>query len=366
MKSANTITKHAGVDRYGPVIRRLSKGCNAIRGQEARFKLQQAGIAALPSLVSAITTSRNFHVRTWLGKIASDCVSPQTDSSMLEIVAGGLGSKRRGARQLIARVLSRAEDGAVPFIQRALKTNDPNQKAGALQVARLLYDKARPCASLIVNALTDESLEVRANAFQALSVLGSIDDSLLDTLIEGLYDKSDRVKDQAAYLLGNKGKKAMKAVPRLAELLIKGTSGVKGSAIYAIREIASEDCLQVVKILLQNTDPIVVKQVLSRFDESQKIEAVTNLASLSTLGNDKKIRLLAINTLGGVTEDPQIVIPTLAQSLSDYNFEISDAANVAISKISQRYSRATCRILHELAQEALAGNRKIKVKVIPP
>ncbi len=150
---------------------------------------------------------------------------------------------------------------AVPLLKKALLSESSDRVLATL-VRTLGQVGGVGDVKVVAAYLKHEDARVRANAIEALAALGDLESfSLVEPL---LSDKDQRVRANAAWLIH--GREPEKAFATLKEMLLSRQSGLQDSAIYALREIGTEQVLEVFETALASDVPEVRIKILGALE----------------------------------------------------------------------------------------------------
>jgi HEAT repeat protein len=220
--------------------------------------------------------------------------------------------KYRRASLIALGVFGPKTSGVLPAVIDALdKDADPQVRAeAATLVGRMGVDAKLAVPALADALLKDQDASVREASARALGgELNKYADEQLRALVEALNDKSDGPRTAAAEALMKLGDKAAPVYASILALA-KDTSKDRFSRQYALK-------------MVSRLGP-------DRHDAAQVLAAV--LADKKTV---TPLREEAADGLGRLTVAVTMVIPPLADSLSDLSVEVRRAAAVALVRQKQ-------------------------------
>ena len=105
---------------------------------------------------------------------------------------------------------------------------------------------AKDATSALGHALTDESLQVRRHAAEAIGIAGPSSADGVPALIDALQSQDDELRrNNSALALAKTGEHASEAVPMLKGTLRDRDRYVRGQAVEALRRIGTPEARQV-------------------------------------------------------------------------------------------------------------------------
>lgn len=158
-----------------------------------------------------------------------------------------------GDPQIVQSIAARLEQDKSVFVR----------KMAAYGLGRLASPDGTPA---LLRALKDKNDEVRGAASVALGKYK--DPHALDGLLAALNDKSDFVRSQAAFALGANGRDALKAAPRLLELLDSDLAPeVRRQSAIALGEIGDPAALEALERAKMSKDPYLSLAAISAIEK---------------------------------------------------------------------------------------------------
>jgi hypothetical protein len=270
-------------------------------------------------------------IAAWsLAAIGADSVPP-----LMEMLTNSNPQIRCRAAMALGMIGKEAEP-AVPALVAML--HDPNRASG-FSAAR-----TRGVAGF-ANTLHDPESNTRREAADALGWIGQQPDSVIPALINAFDDKE--VEFTAIMSLGAFGERATNAIPALLALLSRTTDQ------YRIHYVA---------LALSHISP-----------ETTKKEVMPFLINIIQRSESPWSKSMTLNTLGQMTNEPELVIPVLLEALdstTDYNtrstilYQLGDFGPAATSAIPKLISFSTgqdtnlCRLATNTLDKIDRGWRK--------
>lgn len=314
----------------------------------------------------------------------------------------------------------------LPKLQAGLSDPDPAVREHTIYAIGLLEDRAKPTMADLAKLTADDTQEVRTAAYRVLEQLGpdletsetiarnlTHDDpmarrdaavalrrieptpSMIDTLVAGLEDESQVVRQGAAQTLGRLGRQAQPAINELLNLVreeaerIDLTSGDPVSAdttpLEALMRIG-EPSVMVLIPLLKDPHPMLrwwaalalrgigpdAKAALSALNEAMKspMEQYADVAFAAavaqvTIGDDPKepvkfvsdlldhrepaIRAGAVQALGAMGESAGEAVPELVKAMKDENELVRTAAIESLRNLGPDAARAVDSLVPTLS-----------------
>lgn len=203
--------------------------------------------------------------------------------------------------------IEKCGSSAVPALVNALRV--ANNEVIRSRSARALAEigiEAKVAVPTISEALQDKSNNVRSEVAFALGDIGIRNDATTLALLKILYhDTNDRSRAAAAYALGKIGSGNKAVIPALVEALGDRNSEIRSYAVFAIGDLGGEG-KEVVSLLID---------LLSKDDASE-------------------VRAGAAYTLGRISETNRITIEALIKALADENDRVRLNTTKALTRIA--------------------------------
>ena len=227
-------------DHYIPELRREAIKAIAALGSGAR--------QALPVLIRA-TRDENEEVRFWAVE-ALRRLGPSARPATLALIVV-LTDDTRQVQEAARRALEAIGQAAAPALLPALEARDPWLRANAAEALGVIGESKGSIVSGLSHLLSDDSLWVRASAAWALGHLGlgakraakPLGSALAQELQRDptLADPTQRVRVvNLVYALGRVGKAANPAIPLVMSVLYDGDDSLRSVAAEALAGIGSK------------------------------------------------------------------------------------------------------------------------------
>ncbi len=322
--------------------------------------------AAVPALAEALK-DRRPGVRAgaaaalyWVASAAGDT---------LPALAGSLDDTDPRVRRLAGLALGRMGRAAEPHLVKALRHKDaPVRVSAAWDLSR---EPSPAAVSALLGALADEIGDVRKAAVRSLVRLPMglrTTRPVLDALAAALADKTEPVRHDAAYGLGEMGPRARAALPLVARASRhpdKETSRWGGIAWRMLEPYAKEAIPELIKEATQGP-------------EARRGPA---LDALATVGPDATTALLAqlergsaadragaAAALGGLRPDDKRVVPALVKALADESARVRAGAAAALGEFGPKAGDAVgplIKLLKDKDEPARRGAATSLKKIDP-
>jgi len=298
-------------------------------------------------------------------------------ADMKEVVTKAIESENVNAVIGALKVLQKVDEGDYTgLIVKALDYSATSVRMQALDtVATRGIQGAAP---KVVALLTDDELEVRATACDALADLKGADEARLAALAERLSDDEDVVRASCSAAFAGAAQ-ADKWKEKVAKLLLSQSVASREGALRVLSQWRDETSFDLIRGRLSDAEPRVVAAALAavapfadsatvkevqRFvkDErmSVRLEAVAALEQLpkdevrnlvyeSLKDREPTVRVEAASQLSRYPEDPETII-RLHALLRDENVGVRDAAALALLELGN--PRSFQPVLDRLEDEA--------------
>jgi HEAT repeat protein len=252
--------------------------------EQADFQPLQDSIAQLkaPSPEARAEAARELGQRTQAGSLES-ADAQRVVSGLIEALHDQDASVRLAAAHSLTQIGRPRAKGALEALQAASKDPDGRVRVVALLgVWKVARDEA--CYARVLEALTEESPEVRKETVSALASHAPNKDTVL-ALIPVLKDKDETVAEQARYALrlasAVAGSQAKEAVPALMRMLGDDDPKVRHVVVAALAGIGPE---------AGAAQPLLIRALR---DPNDDVRATTAWA-LGKVGTDRKIAVAAL------------------------------------------------------------------------
>lgn len=144
---------------------------------------------------------------------------------------------------------------AVPVLIEGLRSNDHALRRVAVEAIDWAGKEAGAAALPLAHALLDRNWDGRWQAAASLSLIGTLEQEVVEHLIKALDDPDELAVKWAAGALGHARSPAMQAVPALRALLGHDSRDIRGEAVKALGEIGSEAAIAVPDMIPALKDP---------------------------------------------------------------------------------------------------------------
>ena len=188
-------------------------------------------------------------------------------------------------------------------------------------------------AELLVEALRNESAEVRSSAAEALGELGKAEPQVIEALTSALKDEDVRVRISAAEALGILGKAEPWVIEALTSALKDEDAEVRSSAAEALGILgkAEPEVIEALTSALRDEDARVRISAALALGELGKAEPQVIEALTSALKDeDVRVRISAAEALGILGKAEPWVIEALTSALKDEDAEVRSSAAEAL------------------------------------
>lgn len=241
-----------------------------------------------------------------------------------------------------------------------------------------------------VKALSDQlrngGVTVRREAAIALANVKSEDTAAaVAALVNGLHDRDEDVRANAAMALLRLGPVARQALPSLEKMLDDPSQYVIEHVIAALMVIGERDAIPILARALHHEDAIVrrtsatmlagitspsrsvaglLEQALADHDAGVRASAACALGMLGHVAqpavpalveamkdDDENVRMCAVRALGTILQEAGGVLPALAQALTDRSADVAQSAAMVLAETGGRQAVPTLMdaLHHEIA-----------------
>jgi len=172
---------------------------------------------------------------------------------------------------------------AVRWLIELMKHPNDQVRWRAQEALLFMEDNAQAAIPAMIQALMNESKDVRETACMMLENQGAHAELAIPSLTEALRDEEPSVRGLAALALGEIGPAAHKAIPMLSQLLNDSDSWVRLRTIHALQSldaISRVDAVAVLSDLVQSDDRVVRAEASDRLREIDPAAASSSGASL--------------------------------------------------------------------------------------
>ena len=208
---------------------------DAGKRDDAQKALRQMGVKVLPHLLARIEAAdTNIQTRGILGFTALGSVAMPATQALAVLLS------KNETSLPAARALAAIGPASIPVLTNSLSSPVRFVRtSGARGLGRMGRD-ARPAVPALVGALDDDDDDLRYFAARALGHIAEEPDLTVPALAARLEDRSVEVRKMAAHSLGQFRQRAQLAVPALLQAMQGNDSGVKLTALFALKEIDPE------------------------------------------------------------------------------------------------------------------------------
>lgn len=314
----------------------------------------------------------------------------------------GVTSLTKEQRSDIPLILETIGPSIIPALVRHLR--DPNEDVRAIVVAALGHLRALETVAAVTALAIDSSNAVRENVVVALGALGSSRkgearieggpgwkrrllrqvlqrsswrkrrstalpppadpiDLAITTLEASLDDPCSGVRAQAALALGQIGRAAARATPRLIGLLTEDDETVRCQAAQALGEMGDNDGTVVAALAEMLRDPSsAVKVSASRALAALKTEARLSVPALVPLlqDNDASVRAAAADAVAQVGLLDQAATDSLSVGLASGDNVVRAHTAEALGNIGAAAGEAAPALVHATTD----GNDRVRAKAV--
>lgn len=178
---------------------------------------------------------------------------------------------RAQAASILGSLGPAAGEGSIPVLIEAVADDSPEVRAAALHALAAFGSAALIALPEIRSRLDDASPSVRLRALEALTSVEAADTVVVPAVRNALSDSTAAVRASAAYLLGGLRAAAGPAVDALVVALGDPDAEVRAAAAYALGEIGpvARAAVPLLRVLLGDPDPRVrqlSKDALARIE----------------------------------------------------------------------------------------------------
>lgn len=386
-----------------PNVQQLHPGRNATRAEIVAMAHQAMVLTGKANLIASSYIAApvgSTGPEAPLTESPSESPAEPVSDAPTEITAdliASLESDSTAVQQAAADSLIETGEEAVPELTNALEADSAQTRAIAAYALSEIGTEAQAATPALLEALRDDDELVRALATSALTNVGLDQPALTDVLVAAVQNESGLVKDIAADALLEMGGDAVPALGRLLENEATG-SLTKQTAATLIGDIGSADDLG--NVALQSAIPILVSTLNDRNSSVRQAAAsalgdfgpLAELAlpalSQALLGEDAGVsqtvagtllkigpesiptltaalssdnalvRLYAADALWTLTEDRNLILPTLISVAASSDFETRELATLGISYLG-RQALPAVPLLNQLLGDRDSRTRSI-------
>ena len=262
-----------------------------------------------------IETTEDTSVGVEALSVDSSTEVEQTEDTVLEPLTAtldGIESDDQVIQQAAANALIETGEAAVPELTAALVADSAETRAIAAYTLSEIGTGAEAAMPALLNSLGDEDELVRALATSALVNVGLDQSTLINLLVAAIRDEPGLVKDIAADALVQMGSSA---VPALSDLL----------ADEAVSTVAKQSAATVISDIGLST--AVSEAVL-------QVAVPTLSAALSQ--DNAVTQLYAADALWTLTEDRDLVLPTLVTVAASSDHKARDLAALGLAHLGRQ------------------------------
>jgi HEAT repeat protein len=254
------------------------------------------------------------------------------NQSSTYVVLGGTASPTSGFRwglvrnanailvdgEIAAWSLAAIGADSVPPLVEMLTNSNPRLRCRAAVALGLMGEAAEPAVPALVKMLHDPDINTRWEATDALGCIGRQPDLVVPALIEALADPNAGMKFNAMESLGDFGERATNAIPALLALFPEGDVRFGNYAASALNKISRD-----------TTEKEVLPFLLHRIKDSPH----------------PYTRSMALETLGQITNEPDLAIPPLIEALGDTNELIRNTAIYCLGHFNSKAKAAMPKLI---------------------
>ena len=350
----------------------------------AKTLLGQIDTASIPDLLQGLRTDHKKTSR--LSQNALRSLAKKSPDKMLPALIEILKTGKKGfvlTNTLgLLRIMKTAAGPALPYIIPLYSKDDPVLREDTLATLASVDKTGDQSIPVLVKALKDSDHLVRREALYGLLMYRDKVDQHMDEIVKLLSDKSIGNVMQTLDFVSSLGAKGRKATPEVLKLMTHKNRRVRLRAARTLGNIAepSDEVIKALQAELQDKDIGLQKQAiiaLKRLEEqapkkvlpilrkelnngSNKASVLESITSLGPKGKDAvpdilkvasddnaKVRLKAIQALGGVASPTEEVLKTLQQALSDKNLGVRKQAVIALELLGASDENKVVPILIE-------------------
>ena len=229
---------------------------------------------------------------------------------------------KENARQLAAMdELTEMGAEALPALLEAVDNKDVEVRLAAIEVLGRIGTKARSATPKLIELVDDKNPHLRYGAIWSLGEIGSPAKAAIPKLIDGLSSTDDKCQIECVQALGKFGKQASAAVKPISELALSSKdTELRIAAMEALPLIKTDIPLEtstLQKCILDKNERItqVAITAVAEFGHDGK-SAVPDIVSLIS-SKDSPLKREAIQALGKIGTQPDVVIPLLQKELNN-------------------------------------------------
>ncbi len=280
---------------------------------------------------------------------------------------GGLNVSLQNAEPVVTALMDKLDDDS-PFVR-----SDAARALGHLgQVAKIAAPTLVEIVKNSDSSNPDDVLSIRDDALRSLALIGAEASVILKLCIEALDDESHDMRSAAVQGLGKLGDAAKPAIPNLIKA-VQSDSVSTASFLSAIRSIGiadNDDAVEFVTSLLEYKDESIrvsaaellirsgnqsdtildaLKKALGSFFKSTRLDAiklltglgpnasvaVKDLSDLVARDSESDVRIAAAVALGKIGAASEPSIPILSAAIKEDTEEVANGAKKAIQEIRQ-------------------------------
>jgi HEAT repeat protein len=196
------------------------------------------------------------------------------------------------------------------------KCKQPADRAQAAQALGLMGDKAKSQVPRLVDGLEDPDPGVAAASMVALAQMGDVGLEPIGSALA--HGKTAAVRAGAAQALGALGAKAKGYVPALTQALADKDKGVAAASLLALAQIGERGLEPVSKLLLESKEVSVriqAAQALGAAGPKAKSQVSTLVQALGD--SDKDVVAMSAWALAQMGKDAEVAVPRLQQLAKD-------------------------------------------------
>ncbi len=296
--------------------------------------LGRCGGEALPALTNAFK-DEDADVRKQV-TLSLDTVARKDKgawSAILAILNSGLKDPDPKVRLTVVQTLARCGPGAVPLLLAALEDEDVKVRANAPAALGALKPEARAVLPALARRFkAEKEVPVKQSLLQTLGKLGP---EAVAPLTDALRDDDPGVQLAALKALGPLGPEARPALAAMKELAVQASNpSVRSLAVKAVARVGPEGQAAVLDLLrVADTETrLACLQILGSQSDKVPKQAVPALVAALT-DKEKKVRALAAFVLGKIGPDARDALPALAEANKDRDTDLAPIIDKAVKQI---------------------------------
>lgn len=348
-----SVEHHCGVTLRSAEAARIARLVENLRVPEAQDRYNAAETLAemgklaedaVPALARTLHEDNDYDVREMAAAALGEIRSTRAIPALID----ALDSDGDRVRMLSASALGKiGTEEALSALSNLLEYGDQEESEAA---AGAIADIAKHSLASYTQVLQHEDIYVRRAATTLFH--GRQDSDAVSALRRSLRDSDEKVRENAASLLGCIGKGAIDAIPDLIRVLNDKNSRARSNATWALGEMGSAaiEALPVLSKLGVNDNDghvrIQVFEVMWRIGASP--EAALPAISKALHDGYGSVRAKALNALVNIAPDADLTLPTLVRSLKDPDVDVRSVAVWGIGKLETENEEAIAALRNAL------------------